>query len=357
MSSINPADRDDTFPIDRYPDPVIGYTINDDGEPEVEAINGAFDSMFGPISPGDPVRTIVEQAEISIPDASRGFLDHLDGDGFSLINVETAASGYYVRILPPGDEIPGYIFLIDADIIDSNASTPSSSDGRARPERKTEHQESGEGSKDREDEFDIDRVASVLSHDLRNPLDVAKARLRAARETGADEHFDHVEKAHERIERIIEDVLTLSRGSEYIQPDDTVNLGTVVESAWETVETGSATLTIEDKPPTTVADSDRVERLFENLFRNAVEHGDHPAVTVGGLDDTTTGVYVADDGPGIPSEEHSVIFEPGYSSSDHGTGLGLSIVKRIAESHGWTIDVKNEDSGVRFEIRDMDPES
>jgi signal transduction histidine kinase len=356
MNSITPTDRDDTFPIDRYPDPIIDYTV-DDGVPEVEAVNEAFESAFGPISPGSPVRTIVERAGISTPDASRDFLDHLEGADVRLVNVETAANGYRARVLPPTDGIDGYVFLIDEGSIDRDASRASSGAGRPPHEGNTARSEPKRGGSDWDDEFDIDRVASVLSHDLRNPLDVAKARLRAARETGADEHFDHVEKAHERMERIIEDVLTLSRGAEYIEPDDAIELRTVLESAWETVETGSATLTIADGLPMMVADGDRLERLLENLFRNAVEHGDQPAVTVGALDGTTTGFYVADDGPGIPPEDHSVIFEPGYSSRDHGTGLGLSIVKRIAEAHGWTIDVRNEGSGVRFEIRGMDPAS
>jgi len=58
----------------------------------------------------------------------------------------------------------------------------------------------------------------VISHDLRNPLDVAKARLRAGQETGNEDHFDHVERAHDRMEQIIQDVLTLARGSESIDP-------------------------------------------------------------------------------------------------------------------------------------------
>jgi len=97
-------------------------------------------------------------------------------------------------------------------------------------------------------------------------------------------------------------------------------------------------------------------RLFENLFRNAVEHGDGPVVTVGRLDNSECGFYVADDGPGIPSEERENVFEPGYSSHEHGTGLGLSIVKRIAECHDWTVEAKNGCAGGRFEFRGIEPE-
>jgi signal transduction histidine kinase len=356
MGSINPTDRDDAFPIDRCPDPAISYTVKDE-EPKIEAFNQAFESVFDAVTPGMSLRTIVKRAGISIPDTSHEFLEYLEGGDCFLVNVETVNDGYCARILPPTDETHGYIFLIDDDLIDRDTSAISSGANQGRFGRKTDRSKPNGGNRNRGNEFDIDRVASVLSHDLRNPLDVAKARLRAARETGADEHFDHVEKAHERIEQIIEDVLTLSREANYIEPDDTIELRGVVESAWGTVETGSATLTIADELPTAVADADRIERLFENLFRNAVEHGDHPAVTVGALDGAASGFYVADNGSGIPSEEHSVIFEPGYSSREHGTGLGLSIVKRIAESHGWTIEVKNKESGVRFEIRGLESRS
>lgn len=353
MDDLNPTDEGGVFPIDRHPDPVINYTIKD-GKAKVKATNRAFETVFGPVTPGTSVQTVVERANISIRNTSDEFIDYVEGDDSFIGNVETADNGYQARVLPPTNEARGYIFLIDHETIDRDASAVFSCTGRERPGGKNGSSKPNEGPEDRGGGFDIDRVASVLSHDLRNPLDVAKARLRAARETGVDEHFDHVEKAHGRMERIIEDVLTLSRGAEYIEPDDTVDLQTVVESAWETVETGSATLTITDELPSTVADRDRIERLFENLFRNAVEHGDNPAVTVGSLDDVATGFYVADDGPGIPSEAHSVVFEPGYSSHDHGTGLGLSIVKRIAESHGWTIEVKNKASGARFEVRGME---
>lgn len=356
MDEVPPSDRDDVFSIDRHPDPVITYTVTD-GEPRIRAANEAFESEVGYVSPGTPVRTLVKQAEIKLSETSRAFLDFLEGDDILLENVSMADTDYCARILPPTGQTPGYIFLIGTDVLDGDASVIFASAGREQSEGDTNDSERSKDSRDQADRFDVDRVTSVLSHDLRNPLDVAKARLRAARETGADEHFDHVEKAHERMERIIEDVLTLSGGPEYIEPKDTVALRAVVESAWETVETESATLTIADELPTTVADSDRIERLFENLFRNAVEHGDDPAVTVGSLDGTVTGFYVADDGPGIQSESQSAIFEPGYSSHDHGTGLGLSIVRQIAESHGWTVEAKEGDSGARFEVYGMEPGS
>jgi signal transduction histidine kinase len=119
------------------------------------------------------------------------------------------------------------------------------------------------------------------------------------------------------------------------------------------VETGGAELTIHDDL-TFEAAPDRVSRLFENLVRNAIEHGGPDVtVTVGVLDDRG-GIYVADNGIGIPPEERENVFTAGYTTSETGTGLGLAIVGEIASAHGWAIRVtESAAGGTRFEIKDI----
>jgi signal transduction histidine kinase len=220
-----------------------------------------------------------------------------------------------------------------------------------------------DGGTDGSVDIDVDHVASAISHDLRNPLDVATARLRAGRETGDDAHFQRVADAHERMEQIIRDVLTLARGPDVVDPDETVRLDDVAEAAWESVETADATLLVDGPLPTTTADADRVSRLFENLFRNSIEHGspgsgaadeastDTVTVTVGPLDGDSRGFHVADDGPGIPEADRERVFEPGYSTDEHGTGLGLAIVDRIVTLHDWSITATEAASGgARFDV-------
>jgi signal transduction histidine kinase len=194
----------------------------------------------------------------------------------------------------------------------------------------------------------LDQFASTVSHDLRNPLNVAQLRLELARDDSDSEHLAAVEDAHDRMEALIDDLLTLARQGSTIEQTDSVALDTITETTWQHVETAEATLLVETEQ-TIRADSSRIEQLFENLFRNAIEHaGEDVNVTVGELAD---GFYVADDGPGIPAEEQDDVFDAGYSKSDDGTGLGLQIVEEIADAHGWESTVTDgKQSGARFEF-------
>jgi len=196
----------------------------------------------------------------------------------------------------------------------------------------------------------LDEFASVVSHDLRNPLNVAAGRLQIAKDECESEELAHVGSALDRMEALIDDLLTLARQGETVTEFEPVGLSMLVEQCWATVETGPASLAVEIDAETAIrADESRLKQLFENLMRNAVEHGGPDVtVTVGELDD---GFYVADYGPGIPESERSTVFEAGYSTATSGTGFGLSIVDQIVSAHGWTIDVtESEAGGARFEI-------
>ncbi|MFC7229841.1 PAS domain S-box protein [Salinirubellus salinus] len=204
----------------------------------------------------------------------------------------------------------------------------------------------------------MEEFASVVSHDLRNPLDVAAGRLDLAMEECDSEHLVAVERAHTRMRTLVGDLLTLARTGEPVETTEPVELAAVADRSWFGVDTAEATLRVETDR-TVRADATRLEQLFENLFRNSVEHGgDSVVVTVGDLDTADgdpDGFYVADDGPGIPPGERETAFEAGYSTSERGTGFGLRIVRQVAETHGWTVEVtESESGGARFEVRGVD---
>jgi len=118
----------------------------------------------------------------------------------------------------------------------------------------------------------LDQFASVVSHDLRNPLTVTSQYIELTRETGNLDHLDDAKNGVERMASLIDDTLTLARKGETISDPAPVELGDVVEAAWRNVETSGATL--DNRLAATVeGDRDRLIQLFENFFRNSVEHG------------------------------------------------------------------------------------
>ncbi|MFB6075431.1 MAG: PAS domain-containing protein [Haloarculaceae archaeon] len=212
----------------------------------------------------------------------------------------------------------------------------------------------------------LEEFAGVVSHDLRSPLEVASGRLELYRETGDSEHLETVAEMHERMERLLEETLELARSGERVTEPESVRVADAAERAWSAIASEGAHLSVEHDDDL-AADPDRLVELFENLFRNAVEHGstspdsqarqdavEHGgpdvSITVGRLEDDP-GFFVADDGCGIPPEEREAVFERGHTTSDDGTGFGLSIVAEIADAHGWTVSIaESEAGGARFEI-------
>ncbi|MFA1609524.1 sensor histidine kinase [Halobellus rubicundus] len=196
----------------------------------------------------------------------------------------------------------------------------------------------------------LEQFASFVSHDLRNPLNVAQGRLRLAREEADSEHLASVARAHDRMAELIDETLALARAGTTVSDASAVELASLARTCWGTVATASAGLEA-DADAVVRADESRLRQLLENLFRNAIEHGgEDVTIRVGRLDDGA-GFFVADDGPGIPEERREKVFESGYSTGDDGAGIGLAIVQTIAEAHGWEVAVATgEAGGARFEF-------
>ncbi|QIO22705.1 response regulator [Haloarcula sp. JP-L23] len=197
----------------------------------------------------------------------------------------------------------------------------------------------------------LEEFASVVSHDLRNPLNVAQSAIELL--DVSDESADLVAKAERSLDRmseIIEDVLTLAREGRTVDDPEAVSIETLATDAWAWVETGESALVVEDDVEI-VADATRVQDLFANLFRNAVEHNEAPVTVEVGVGDD--GFYVADDGVGVDGDAD--VFEMGHSSTNEGTGIGLAIVSQVAQAHGWSVGLtESADGGARFAVRGVE---
>ena len=196
----------------------------------------------------------------------------------------------------------------------------------------------------------LEEFTSVVSHDLRNPLSIVQGYLDLAEQTGDPDHFDRCHNALDRMEQLIDDLLVLTREDDSVTDTESIDLTDVVEQSWSFVPTEEATIHVEPDHEI-MGNWSRVQQLFENLFRNAIEHGgEDVTVRVGALEDGT-GLYIEDDGPGFPERANEEIFDDGYSTSEQGTGFGLTIVDQVVDAHRWEIvATEGTDGGARFEI-------
>ncbi|MFW5921763.1 MAG: sensor histidine kinase [Halodesulfurarchaeum sp.] len=204
----------------------------------------------------------------------------------------------------------------------------------------------------------VDRLGTILSrasHDLRNPLNVAQgyAELLGDR-LDSSERTEPLQNALGRIETIVDELLVFAHTNTAGESVECCSLEAAATEAWGMIETGAESLEVESDLEFE-AGHDRLQHLLENLFRNAVEHaGPDVTVRVGRIDDRD-GFFVADDGPGIPEDQHDRVFEPGFTTAEDGTGLGLNIVAEIGEAHDWEVQITDSESGgTRFEFSDLE---
>ncbi|WP_115865740.1 PAS domain S-box protein [Halorussus litoreus] len=233
----------------------------------------------------------------------------------------------------------------------------------------------------------LESFASMLAHELRNPVTIGQIYGQQLPDEAAPEAVDYVTEAFDRIEDMIDVMLVLTRGGDAVSECNRLSIPAVAREAWDGIDASEATLAVETDA-TLRADETYLRHLFRNLFENSIEHGtasstrstgeaaeqsddaaqqghdetdeqrsDGLTIRVGELED---GFYVADDGTGIPAEDRDEVFEVGVTSAadEGGTGLGLAFVAKLAEVYGWTCSVtESESGGARFEFRNVGLES
>ncbi|MFB6164737.1 MAG: histidine kinase N-terminal 7TM domain-containing protein [Haloarculaceae archaeon] len=198
----------------------------------------------------------------------------------------------------------------------------------------------------------LDEFAKTVAHDLRNPLSVIRSYAELAERTGDRQHFAAITDAVDRTDTFLEELLDLAQRGETVTELRPVAIEAVVEAAAAGVDEPRLRVDVETDA-VVVADDNRLEQVFDNLLRNARDHADGDVtVTVG---ETDQGIYVEDDGPGVPADEREAVFDAGYTTRTEGTGFGLAIVRNVVEAHGWSITVtEGSTGGARFEIAGLE---
>ncbi|MFI6292878.1 DUF4153 domain-containing protein [Nonomuraea sp. NPDC050790] len=207
-------------------------------------------------------------------------------------------------------------------------------------------------------------IANV-SHELRTPI----TGLRAVLENVVDGvsapdpvTMSTVLAQTERLGRLVTQLLDLSRldsGARLIEPE-AIELGPLLEQALREAGLAREDVRLEGRiPPDLVvrADPDLLAQVLANLLDNAVRHSPPGAlVTITGTGEGAgVRITVADEGPGIPAEARTRVFErfsrldSGRAADSGGSGLGLAIVKEIVELHGGSIHI-GDGTGCRMVV-------
>lgn len=200
----------------------------------------------------------------------------------------------------------------------------------------------------------LERFVDLASHDMRNPLQLARGKLAAARAELDDdcEALAAVAEAHERMDRLVEDLLALAKQGRTVGELEPVDLGTVAREAWTAAGDDEHDLAVSSA--TVRADGERLQTLFENLFRNVRTHAGSAVTVRVAPSDAGTGFFVADDGVGLDADDYDRVFDREYTSADAERGFGLSIVRDIARAHNWEVRAAESDAGgARFEFSNV----
>lgn len=222
------------------------------------------------------------------------------------------------------------------------------------------------------DQMRRDFVANV-SHELRTPLTSILGYISALRdarqfEPPASTFLDTIERNAERMNRIVADLLELSRieAPGYLPSRSSFSISGMIEeirlSLAQVLEVRGQRLNIDigSDADTILADRDAISRIMMNLIDNAIKYSADgmPISIIVRHEHDYMVLEVADRGVGVPEADRPRLFERFYrvdrgrSREMGGTGLGLSIVKHLAESHGGSAHYEpNSPSGSRLIVR------
>lgn len=207
---------------------------------------------------------------------------------------------------------------------------------------------------------DIGESASLLAHEIKNPITAVNAALKAvAKELGEDERnvLGELVERMKKLESLMRRTLSLARPLDLRLETCALEplLGACATIMHPQLDEQGIVLeheTASDVPIVSV-DIQLMEEVITNLIRNAIDAlSDHGTIrlSAGG---TSNGAFlrIDDDGPGIPDSILKTLFRPFVSTKSNGTGLGLAITRKIVEAHGGSIEVHNSPlGGARFEV-------
>ncbi|MDO9537277.1 MAG: ATP-binding protein, partial [Thermoplasmata archaeon] len=206
---------------------------------------------------------------------------------------------------------------------------------------------------------ELEQFAYVASHDLQEPLRMISSYLQLLNQrykdkldSDADEFIDFAVDGANRMQKMINDLLTYSRVNTKAKPFVPTNCEEVMKWCLNNLQLAiedSGVVVTNDALPVIMADDSQLTQLFQNLIGNASKfhRDDNPKIHISAKEKEDEWLFsVKDNGIGMRHEDHDRIFKIFsrlHNKTDYpGTGIGLSVCKKIVERHGGRIWVESE---------------
>ncbi|MBA4284309.1 MAG: hypothetical protein C0434_02100 [Xanthomonadaceae bacterium] len=186
--------------------------------------------------------------------------------------------------------------------------------------------------------------SSAASHELRTPLTVIRGavELLVAGVPDPKRPLARISRAVAQAQADLDALLALSRLRE--PPTSRVlDLDRLLPEWAELDDTTATRLVWRLTPTRLIASPGSVHVIFSNLLRNAVRAAGQDGEVIIELADHV--LRVTDNGPGVPSNELPLVFEPHFRGRDGGTGIGLYVARTLARRHGWELTLTNRAEG------------
>ena len=200
----------------------------------------------------------------------------------------------------------------------------------------------------------LELLNQIVRHDIRNDIQVISAYAEALSDSIADDETEYLEKIVDSSRDAIEITETARDITNVMIGEGTdlspVSLRAVLQKEIDAIGSNhdQAVVTVDGSIPTVdVRADDMLAAVFRNLLTNAIRHNDKeiPEITVSGTAEAETArIQIADNGPGIPDDQKTQIFEEGEKGLDSdGTGLGLYLVRTLVNRYDGDIWVEDND--------------
>lgn len=199
---------------------------------------------------------------------------------------------------------------------------------------------------------DLDVLNQIVRHDIRNNLQVVLAALEIVEETASDREQPHIERALTSTQEAIELTRTARDISDVMLTAETayhaIPLRKKLTNQIEAVKQTHPDAVVEiygTIPAVDVRADPMLESVFRNVLTNAIQHNDEetPRVTVSATaEGEVVTVAIEDNGPGVPDDLKTKIFEKGVKGEkSETTGLGLYLVRRLVDNYGGDVAIED----------------